>query len=313
MFKHLSRKISNPPPMRVDHAVAPARHFAEHVARKVALCILTIWCSACSPQPKATPPSDTPPPIAPVPPAAATDAVAPVVPIAPSLPPPATPPPELAAQPTNPKAGLRELFPGLRIDVAGKLIELDATVPIDAHNPRTPRVYLELFACPPDSKEHEAVALTRVLPSQVHTALLLLGLEPGSPGRYFFEGKKLVSTPPTGPRVRVTLAYERDGASIEVPATDWAISTRDGQTLTNYSTSEHFVFAGSMIVKREDREIYYADTDGTLIGLATFGGECIAWTGMHNPDSGIEEPHWIANPGAVPPVGTPVIIRIRPE
>ncbi len=261
------------------------------------------------------------PPQAPTPPAPAIPPQAPVAPISPTPPthaapatPPAPPaPPTPPAAPASAAGGLRELFPGLRIDVARKLIELDATVPINAHNPRTPRVYLELFVCPPDTKEHEAVALTKVPPSRVHAALLMLGLEPGSPGKFSFEGKRLISTPPTGPRLRVTLAYERDGAEIELPATDWAVTTRDNRTLTQSAPREGFVFAGSMLVKRDGRELYYADTDGTLVGLTTFGGECIAWTGMHNPDSGLEEPHWIANAAVVPPVGTPLKIRIRPD
>lgn len=266
-------------------------------------------------------PTSPQPPVAPVEPAPPQPPVTPAEPIAPTPPvrpipatPPATPvTPVTPAQPATPSSGMRELFPGLRIDVAQKLIEIDATVPIDAHNPRTPRVYLELFVCPPDTKEHEAVALTKVPPSQVHAALLLLGLEPGSPGKFAFEGKRLVSTPPKGPSVRVTIAHEHNGSEVELPATDWAITTRDGRTLTEFAPSERFVFAGSMFVKRDGREFYYADMDGTLIGLTTFGGECIAWTGMHNPDSGIEEPHWIANSAAVPPFGTPIKVRIRPD
>ena len=271
-------------------------------------------------QHKMPPQEPTPPqpPVVPIPPTPAQPPTPPAAPI-PATPPTSPTPPTAPAASLPPAGtvplatGLREIFPGLRIDVVNKLIELDATVPIDAHNARTPRVYLELFVCPPDSKEHEAVALTKVPPSQVHAALLLLGLEPGSPGRFSFEGKRMVSTPPTGPRLRVTLAYERDGKTVELPASDWAVTTRDGQSLTKYAPTEGFVFAGSMIVKRQNREVYYADTDGTLIGLTTFGGECIAWSGMHNPDSGIEEPHWIADAKVVPPFGTPVVVRIRPE
>jgi hypothetical protein len=202
----------------------------------------------------------------------------------------------------------------VRIDVAGRLIELDATVPIDAHNPKkTPRVFLELFVCPPDTKEHEAVAMTRALPSHVHAALLMLGLEPGAPGTFAFEGKKLITTPPTGPRLRVTIAHQRDGVEIESPASDWAISATDSRTLTQHQPEDGFVFAGSMLVPRQGRELYKADADGTLIGLTSFGSECVAWTRMHNPDAGAEAPQWIANSSVVPPVGTPVIIRIRPQ
>jgi hypothetical protein len=191
------------------------------------------------------------------------------------------------------------------------VVELDGSVPIDAHNEKTPRVYLEVCVCIPDSKEHETLVVTKAKPSNVHAALLLAGLNPGKPGTWDWSGPALKAIPPEGDGVTVTVAYKKDGKDLEAPITDWVIDANTHKTMTDTAATDHFVFAGSTIFKRQGREGYTADFDGTLIGLTTFGGETIAWTKMYNPDSGVETPHWIAYADKVPDVGTPVIVRIR--
>jgi hypothetical protein len=217
------------------------------------------------------------------------------------------------------------------------MIEIDGSVPIDAHNEKTPRVYLEVCVCIPDSKEHETLVMTKAVPSKVHAALLLAGLNPGKPGTWDWSGEKLKATPPTGDAVTVTVSYKKDGKDIEVPLTDWVTDAQTKKSMTEITSKppaepktptdpstpaspdakpepapppDHFVFAGSTIYKKQGREGYTADIDGTLIGLTTFGGETIAWTHMYNPDSGVETPHWIANAAKVPEVGTAVVVRI---
>jgi len=110
--------------------------------------------------------------------------------------------------------------------------------------------------------------------------------------------------------VMVTAVYERDGLSVEFPVTDWIASVRDGQSLTQLGGNDRWLFAGSTMVTRGGREWYRSDGEGTLIGLTCFGSETVAWSRMFNPDSGVEDPHWIANRATVPPMGTPVVVRI---
>jgi hypothetical protein len=198
----------------------------------------------------------------------------------------------------------------VRVDTTNKLVEVDGTVPIDTHNEKTPILYLELIACTPDTKEHEVLAVTKALPRHIHAALLMIGLKPGKPGEWDWTGPQLVAHPPTGDGIEVSIAYEKDGKTIEAPATDWVVSQKSGQTLT--STGDRFVFAGSRIVTRQGREWYEAEGSGTLIGLTTFGGETIAWSRMYHNESDIEEPQWIANAALVPPYGTPVVLKLRP-
>ena len=71
-----------------------------------------------------------------------------------------------------------------------------------------------------------------------------------------------------------------------------------------------WLFAGSVFVKRQGEERYDADWSGTLIGLASFGTEVLAWKSVISPEAAVDEPVWIANPQTVPPVNTPIVVRL---
>ncbi len=277
--------------------------------------------SGCAQKPRPAPPraestaTETPKPPQPTP---ATPAPHP--PPAPVAPGPQPPPPSpKSAQPAPPEppappSGPRELFPFIRADLAAKVVELDGIVPINCHDPATPNVYLELVACTPDTREHEVLMMTRARPSNVHAALLAIGLKPGAPGSWRFEDKKLIPVPPTGDGVEVSIAY-RDvgGREIECPVVDWIINAETGAHFTPRTSGPRWVFAGSVIAKRQGQEVYEADGSGTMIGLCTFGSEVIAWRDTISPEASIQEPVWIADPRKVPAAGTPVVVRIRPS
>jgi hypothetical protein len=236
----------------------------------------------------------------------------PAQPPTPTAPPltPSTPTPATKAQALQ-TSGTREVFPHIRVDASKKLVEFDASIPLNARDPQKPRQYLEVMACIPDSKEHEAVLLTKAKPSQVHAALLLIGLEPGSPGVWNWEGEKLEAVTPKGARVKVTAVYTLDGKVHEVNPADWVLNVQTQKTLAQSEPDGRWVFAGSQMIRIQSQEIYRADgPDGTLIGLHTFGGETLAWSRMYNPDAGVEEPRWIVNPATLPPYDTPVVVRI---
>jgi hypothetical protein len=213
---------------------------------------------------------------------------------------------------TPPEPGLREVFPHVRVDRAAGLVEFDGVVPIDAHDPHTPIVYLEVMVCIPDTKEHETLLMTHAKPSHVQAAMLLIGLEPGSPGRWFVDGQgRVQSVPPTGDPVRVTFVYEDNGEAVEVCPTRWVTDLDTGRPLTIEGGGPLFVFAGSRFVEYGGEEFYDADWAGTLIGLTTFGGEVIAWREVLSHDSAVQEPAWIADNTRVPEQWTPVAVRIR--
>lgn len=221
--------------------------------------------------------------------------------------------PEATSQPAQPAAGRRELFPGVFADVAERWVEIEGTVPIDAHNPETPMVYLELLVCTPDTKEHESLVVTRARPEHVHAALLAIGLTPGVPGRFEERDGRVVPVDPSGDQVVVTVRTRRDGQDVTEPITSWVKHARSERGLTEASPAgAGLVFAGSRMRTRQGVERYDADGMGTLIGLATFGAEVIAWRPTFSPDSWVDEPVWIADASRVPRFGTPVTVRIAP-
>lgn len=215
--------------------------------------------------------------------------------------------PESAATPAATPLAIQEVFPGVRLSLGVVLV--DGKVAADTSAFANKIVYLEVIACRPDSREHEALVVTPVLPSHLHAALLLAGASSGKPGSWRFDGKDLVADPPTGDRVFVSLRWKNvAGEPVERSVADLVRSTR-GVSLG--STPDGFVFAGSGFLKQQGGEKYAADVSGTLIGLCTFGDEPIAWSRVISPEAEIEEPQWAADGTRLPPPGTPVTIVIR--
>lgn len=230
-------------------------------------------------------------------------------------------------------AGVREVFPHVRVDTAAHVVEFDAVVsPLLVKDERAPLFYLEVAACTPDTREHETLFVSKARPSHVHAAMLLIGLKPGEPGGWKLVEDRLRPVNPSGDRVDVRVAVPdptRPGESVEADPLDWIISVRDGRSIRDSapandggpSPTPGWVFAGSRMVNGrraaeptgvEPREVYEADGSGTLIGLATFGGETISWSRTFSPDASVDAPEWIAKLDATPPAGTAVVVRIRP-
>jgi hypothetical protein len=229
-------------------------------------------------------------------------------------------------------APMREVVPGVRVDVTNKLVEIDGTIAIDAHrtNDKGQRlvVFLETLVCMKDSKEHESLVVTDAKASQAHAALLLIGLAPGTPGSWNQEREaeksKWVGVPPTGSPVRVTIASKNADGAIgpETDALEWVVDQRDGRTFRQIEPGVAYVFAGSKMVQARRRmidpdnqprpEVYAGDLEGTVVGLTSFGTEAIGVTAMYSPDTSKEEPRWIASE-KLPDVNTKVVVRIRPE
>jgi hypothetical protein len=203
---------------------------------------------------------------------------------------------------------------GVRVDRARRTVEFDGVVAADCHHPETPDVYLEVVCCTPDTREHEALVVARVAPSLVHAALLLLGAEPGGPGGWRSEGNAIVPVPPTGDTVDVAIVTRAaDGGETEHDPAAWIRQASSGRTLREAEPECAWVFAGSRIRSLGGREVYDADGTGQLVGLHTFGSETIAWTRVESPQAAVDEPQWLARNDAVPAMGTPVTVRLRPR
>jgi hypothetical protein len=139
----------------------------------------------------------------------------------------------------------------------------------------------------------------------------MIGLTPGAPGGWEWKEKTLLPILPTGDAVDVAFVVERDGTSKEEAAPTWIVNAATGKTLADeMSGGEGFVFAGSGFVTRGGGERYAADGAGTLIGLATFGTETIAWKRVFSPESSVDEPVWAVKRDVQPSAGTSVVVRI---
>ncbi|MCL4221584.1 MAG: hypothetical protein KJZ65_09450 [Phycisphaerales bacterium] len=203
-----------------------------------------------------------------------------------------------------------EIFPGVRVDAGAGVVEIDARVATDVHDPRTPDVFLELVACTRDTREYESLVVIDPTAAQVHAGLLLIGLEPGSPGRWQREGDRVVPIEPRGEPVRVRLIYEGAHGPTEAAVEDWIRVRREGGASEPMPTMD-FVFAGSGFRVLQGAERYLGDVEGTVIGLTTFGTEVIAPRAMHHPSAQIENPSLLARNEVMPKVNEPVVVRVQ--
>lgn len=218
--------------------------------------------------------------------------------------------------PAPAQGALREAFPFVRVDLDRRLVEFDGHVPISLTDPRAPRVYLELLVCTPDTKEHETLVVTSARPAHVHAALLSLGLEPGKPATWTqSEGKVIPHAPQGAPLTVEFVTRDESGAETVWTPSQWVTNARSNEAWPGDGEIGNggWVFAGSVTQDRPGRAPYAADEAGTLVGLTSFGTEVIAWTGVLSPDSTVDEPEWIADAANVPPLDTPVTVRIRAQ
>ena len=102
--------------------------------------------------------------------------------------------------------------PGIRIDWARRQVEVEATVILREGA-------LELFACSPDSREHESIVRIEARPLFVFQALGLIGLTEGHPVRYDPETDRV--EPARGDPVEIEVRY-RVGRSVRTgPIERW--------------------------------------------------------------------------------------------
>ncbi len=206
-------------------------------------------------------------------------------------------------------SGWREVFPGVRVNTGTREVEVEGIVPIDAHDARTPIVYLEVVACRLDTKEHESLVMTRALGSHVHAALVLMGHEPGAPGSWTWDGAVMEAHPPSGDVLEVRLVtWEEDGTERTASPNEWIVNERTGER-----PSFEWVFAGSRMVTRQGREGYDADGTGLVVGLTTFGSEVVACREVISHESQVQAPEWIADARVVPRFGTRAAVRVGPS
>jgi hypothetical protein len=122
---------------------------------------------------------------------------------------------------------------------------------------------LEEFLCRRFTKEHESILAADIDARDVHQALILTGVEPGSPAEF-----EPVFKPARGPRIKVTVEYQKDGKTITAPAQEWLREIEKKKPMT-----ADWVFAGSKLVPNPlepDKPPTYLANSGDVISVSNF-------------------------------------------
>ena len=228
--------------------------------------------------------------------------------------------PRVAARQKSPAARrTREAMtlPGLKIDLEKRCVDIDATVCLEAGT-------LELVACTKGTKEHESIVSVAARPAHIHTALLLLGANPGHPATRTQLGtartQRWVELPPAGDSIGAFLVFENSaGEVVERPVSDFIApvgqpprGARD-HTAKDDSPTHEFLFAGSHLHADgvDGERQYLADLSGHVISLATFGDELLCLPNVESQADGALM--WQVEATTLPDVGAKVTLRLRPQ
>lgn len=190
-------------------------------------------------------------------------------------------------------------IPHVKVDREKGCVDLDAKVCLREG-------MLELIATTVGGKEHEACFAILAKPRHVMIGLLLIGLKPGSPGRFVGAGDGYEHVDPTGDPISVSVVYEEKGKKVERPITDFVFNRRTEEPMAKVD----FVFTGSCVVKIGGKTRFAADLDGTVLSLVSFGSELMAYPAAASDSNDTIE--WVVHSEVMPEDATSVVIRMRP-
>ncbi len=190
-------------------------------------------------------------------------------------------------------AEAKPFMPGVRINWPNREVEVAGVVVLREG-------MLELFACSPDTREHESIVRISARPTHIYQALGLLGLEPGSPPHWDPEKERGFAA--TGPRLRLRVRYQRDGRlhTDELHKWMWNIMTDEPAPPTQW------VYSGSL---QDDKGRLAADFEGTVVCVVDFQAALIS---LPQSYSDRNEDLWL-RPHAerIPPLGSPCVLLIQ--
>ncbi len=191
---------------------------------------------------------------------------------------------------------------GLTLDRAAGVLSLPVSV-------RIKNELLEYLLVAPNGAAHESLFLTEVRPSLLNTALLLLGVEPGSNARMEELGsldergrpeRKLHA--PEGDGFYLYAAWREGGETYFFRVEDLLRNLASGRSLRRH----RWVYLGSRFValKPGAPESFVADVDGNLINLSFFfQGNTLLTAAL--PEC-FEQTIWAANEWLLPEMGAPL-------
>jgi hypothetical protein len=171
-------------------------------------------------------------------------------------------------------------------------------------DPRYKEIYpIEVIATypfPRGKKAHETVVTFEAKPSEVHKALVGLGLKPGHPA-----GKKGAAK---GPEVKIYLDVPGTGKAMKrIPIENVLVD----RTTKLKMPKVKWLFTGSVMTKpdpRKDEKVYGADVNGTLIAIFPVTDETVFQSTLT-----MKEEKYVkleVKEGLLPAVGKPVNLVI---
>lgn len=164
------------------------------------------------------------------------------------------------------------------------------------------RGLLEMFACPPNTKEHESIVSVESEAFVLHAGLLAIGAETGAPVQFSPEYK-----PPTGTEIQIEVLWkDAEGKQQKVEAQYWV---RDARTKKQMELP--WVFAGSGFWHNEETGgSGYLAEEGDLVCLANFSTAMLDVPAQAtNSNAGLL---FEAFTERVPPLGWPVRLVFKP-
>jgi hypothetical protein len=200
---------------------------------------------------------------------------------------------------------LREVAPGIfeyngvRLDKKNHRISFPAAV-----NQRVGLI--EYLLVNEKGKVHESLLATKVLPHDIHVAMLLIGLKENTNANsrdavppsaidssYLHSAPKLKGTP-----VQLSVAWTQDGKRKEVPAEEWVLNLQTHHSMI----AGPWTYIGSLV---EDG-VFLADQEFSLVAVITDPTALV-----NNPREGYDNDEiWQVQEKAVPPLDTPVEVSI---
>ena len=184
-------------------------------------------------------------------------------------------------------------LPFIQVDIAHKTLRVECRT-VKAEYP------LEFYCVVANTYEYEAVLSSQVKPSNLHLALLMLGLQPGKSLQYSKATDSL--TPPKGPELRLSVEWVKDARLVRYPANQLLRSIKTKQP----APAMTWCFAGSRIIKGA----YMADVTGYLVSVVNVDGMVID---LPKPSSrAMDDREWEPNWELMPETGTQVWLVIEP-
>lgn len=200
--------------------------------------------------------------------------------------------PAIGAAPAT-RPGIGKL-PFIEVDRAARQVRVECES-VRAEYP------LEFYLVVSGGNEYESILRSKARPSDVHLALLMLGLKPGGPAQ--FDEKTERRTPPHGPPLKLSVRFEKDGKPTTLPA---ELLMRDIRT-KKPAPEMTWVFSGSRVLEGGR---YAADLTQATISVVNLDAAVIDLPALVSKTMAARM--WECNDAVVPPAGTALTLIIEP-